>query len=318
MTDNVDSRDDTGRWVVSRRVLLRSAAAAAALGSLSCAHRGLLSGRRRPLRFGIVTDAHYADADPAGTRFYRASLDKMAECVALMNQEKVEFLIELGDFKDQDRPPVEGRTLKYLEDIEAVFQQFHGPTYHALGNHDVDSISKAQFLARVENTGIDSDRSYYSFDCQGLWGIVLDANYKGDGTDYDKGNFNWTDANIPPRQLTWLRDELAAASGPVVVFSHQLLDGTDAVSIKNASEVRAVLEESGKVLGVFHGHHHAGRYRTIGGIDYYTLKGMIEGPAQEDNAYAIVEVRPDLTICVIGYRKAVGADFESSVVALAD
>jgi alkaline phosphatase len=111
-----------------------------------------------------VTDCHYADADPAGTRFYRQSLDKLTECVALMNAEKVDFLIELGDFKDQDKVPAEQKTCSYLEAVEQVFQDFEGPTYHVLGNHDMDSISKKQFLARVENTGIDSSRSYYSFD----------------------------------------------------------------------------------------------------------------------------------------------------------
>ena len=31
----------------------------------------------KPLRFGIITDSHYADREPAGTRFYRDALPKM-------------------------------------------------------------------------------------------------------------------------------------------------------------------------------------------------------------------------------------------------
>lgn len=166
-------------------------------------------------RFGIVTDCHYADADAQGTRFYRESLDKLSECVALMNTEKVDFLIELGDFKDQDKPPVEKKTLSYLQAAEKVLKRFKGPTYHVLGNHDMDSISKVQFLKRVDNTKIDSNRSYYSFDSNGLHYVVLDANYRTDGTDYDHGNFDWTDANIPSKELDWLRKDLAAAPGPL-------------------------------------------------------------------------------------------------------
>ena len=161
----------------------------------------------------IVTDCHYADADAAGTRFYRESLDKLSECVERMNAEEVDFLVELGDFKDQDRKPVENRTLGYLQKVEAVFRGFSGPRYHVLGNHDMDSLSKRQFLENVENTGIDADRSYYSFDVRGLHCIVLDANYRADGSDYDHGNFDWTDANIPSHELDWLRQDLAATRG---------------------------------------------------------------------------------------------------------
>ncbi len=293
-----------GSWTISRRVFLRCAAGAA-LASCSCTPGNLSSRGRRPaVRFGIVTDCHYADADPVGTRFYRESLGKLAECVNRMNAEKVDFLIELGDFKDQNQPPLEEKTLSYLRRVEAVFRRFHGRRYHVLGNHDMDSISKQQFLARVENTGIEADRSYYPFEAEGLRCIVLDANYRSDGREYDHGNFDWTDANIPARELDWLRQDLAASRGPVVIFSHQLLDGTGSVYVKNASAVRHTLEASGRVLAVFQGHHHPGAYSYINGIHYYTLKGMIEGHGEDNNSYAVVKVQPDRNITVTGYRRA--------------
>jgi hypothetical protein len=293
----------SGSWVISRRVFLRCAAGTA-LASLSCAP-GNLSTRRGPaVRFGIVTDCHYADADPVGTRFYRESLGKLAECIDRMNPEKVDFLIELGDFKDENRPPAEAKTLSHLRKIEAVFQRFHGPKHHVLGNHDMDSISKQQFLSCVENTGVEAGRSHYSFDTKGLHCVVLDANYRSDGRDYDHGRFDWTDANVPAHELDWLRQDLAASRSPVVVFIHQLLDGTGSVYVKNASEVRHILESSGRVLAVFQGHHHPGAYSHINGIHYYTLKGLIEGHGEDNNAYAVVEVHPDLNMTVTGYRKA--------------
>jgi len=104
--------------------------------------------RKVKLRFGIVTDIHYADTAVRGLHHYRESMDKLAECIAFMNDKKVDFLVELGDFKDEDKPAFEGSTLSYLEDIEKVFGQFNENRYHVLGNHDLDSISKEQFLAR--------------------------------------------------------------------------------------------------------------------------------------------------------------------------
>ena len=222
----------------------------------------------------------------------------------LMNAEAVDFLIELGDFKDQGKPPIERETLSYLEAVERVFGQFEGPKYHVLGNHDVDSISKAQFLSRIENTKVNADRTYYSFDINHLHCVVLDANYRTDGANYDHGNFDWTDSNIPEAELAWLVQDLADATGPIVVFTHQLLDGVGSVYVKNADQVRKILEGSGKVLAVFQGHHHAGSYNQIAGIHYYTLKALVEGTGPENNSFAIVEVHPDGGIIVTGYRRA--------------
>jgi len=95
-------------------------------------------------------------------RYYRESMAKMAECVAFMNDRKVDFLVEVGDFKDEGTPVLERDTLKYLEDIERIFGRFDGKRYHVLGNHDLDSISKEQFLSRVENTGVATGSKYYS------------------------------------------------------------------------------------------------------------------------------------------------------------
>ena len=295
-------------WVITRRIFLKASAATLAgltVAPLSCTQQTTLGRRRSTARFGIVTDSHYADADTIGSRYYRHSLDKLTECVELMNTQKVNFLVELGDFKDQNNPAVEQRTITYLRTVEKVFQNFKGPTYHVLGNHDIDSISKEQFLTNVENTSINPAKSYYSFDFHGVHFVILDANYRADGTDYDHGNFNWTDANIPPAELNWLKHDLATTHGPAIVFIHQLLDGTGPVYVNNAADIRQILEQSGKILAVFQGHHHEGSYSYIEGIHYYTLKAMVEGPNEENNSYAIVEILPDRNITVTGYRKAV-------------
>ncbi|MBW8039489.1 MAG: hypothetical protein FVQ85_05770 [Planctomycetes bacterium] len=308
---------DNYNWVITRRFFLKASAATfggLAVAPLSCTLQTSPGRRQDTTKFGIVTDSHYADADTIGSRYYRHSLDKLAECVGLMNTQKVDFLVELGDFKDQNNPPVEQKTITYLRTIEKVFQNFKGPTYHVLGNHDIDSISKEQFLTNVENTNIDPDRSYYSFDFNGVHFVILDANYRADCIDYNHGNFDWIDANIPPARLKWLKQDLAIARRPVIVFIHQLLDGTGPVYVNNAAEIRQILEQSGKVSAVFQGHHHEGSYSYIEGIHYYTLKAMVEGPGEENNSYVIVEIRPNRSITVTGYRKAVSKELVHAAV----
>jgi hypothetical protein len=256
------------------------------------------------VRFGVVTDIHYADIDPNGARTYRESPAKLAECVQVMNAKGVQFLLELGDFKDQDKTPDEARTLGYLETIESVFAGFKGPRYHVIGNHDADSLSKAQYLAAAPNTGITPNATHYAFVSGGVRFVVLDASHKGDGSDYDHGNFDWSDSNVDAPQLDWLAKTLAASAGPAVVFVHQQLDGTGAYYVKDAAQVRGVLEKSGRVIAVLQGHRHEGGFSTINGIPYFTFKGLIEGAGPWNNSYSIVDVMPDLGLRILGYRQA--------------
>jgi len=292
----------TPRWNITRRDCLKASACALAGLALEAPPAYARNTSRKPvLRFGMVADAHYADRDDGGGRAYRQSLEKMASCVDLMNEQKVEFLINLGDLKDQRKSATEESTLEFLKKIERVFRQYHGPRYHVLGNHDMDSISKEQFLHHVEMTKIPKGRSYYSFDAKALHFIVLDANYTSKGEDYSRGNFHWKDTHVPAQQLAWLKKDLAASTKPAVVFVHQQLTGESAHCIRNAAEVRQVLEDSKKVLAGFHGHNHGGGYQQIENIHYYTLKAMVQG---KDNAFAIADVYADHSMTITGYHRA--------------
>lgn len=304
--DLSDHLGDTA-WLIARREFLKASGLVIAGLSVAapCAYANEPV-RKTKLQFGIVTDPHYADVARRGKRYYQESAPKMAECVKLMNDKKVDFLIELGDFKDQASPPTKESTLAYLRAIEQVFRKFSANNYHVLGNHDTDSISKARFQAIVANTDIPRKSTYYSFDLKGVHFVVLDANYRGDGRDYDSGNFRWTDANVPPAELKWLQRDLASTSKPVIAFVHQQLDGKGSHYVKNAADVRLILQKHKGVLAVFQGHNHAGHYSHIEGIHYYTLNAMVEGPGQKNNSYAIVEVHDNHDITVTGYRKAPG------------
>jgi alpha-L-fucosidase len=290
----------------------RLTAAAGVLIVLLAALSFACSGSKQPaeksredvLRFGLVTDIHYADAVALGPRHYRQSTEKLRAVVAQWNAEGLDFAVELGDFKDQNVPPDGTKTLAYLGAIESVFGEFRGPRHHVLGNHDLDSLTKTQFLETITNPGIAKDRSFYSFSAKGVRFFVLDACFKSDGTPFDRGDFKWEDANIPEPELAWLETELAASSEPAVVFIHQQLEGEGAYFVKNAPAVRKVLEDSGKVLAVFQGHRHEGMFHWTNGIPYYTLKAMIEGAGGEDTSSAVVEIDGRRNVRVRGYGRA--------------
>ncbi len=261
----------------------------------------------RGLRFGVVTDSHFASREKSGTRYYADSREKMRQAIAEFNRSKLDFIIELGDMKDMSVDGSALLTLGYLDEIESIFKSFNGPSYHVLGNHDMDCITKEEFLAHTTNEGRTTGRSYYSFSANGYRCIVLDANFNLDGNPYSRGNFDWTKAMIPQEELEWLEQELAAHSKqPTLIFVHQMLDSFSTVSrklcISNAEKVVEMLERNEQVLAVIQGHHHPGHHSHRAGIHYLTLNGMIEKSAPEHNSYAIVEVMPDGDIIVEGFR----------------
>lgn len=293
-------------YIISRRKFLQYSGALIATGSLA----ETFSQSKPSFRFGIVTDSHYADRDPAGTRYYRESVAKMEEAMQEMNRMKMDFVIHLGDFKDQAEQPDEQSTLSYLIKLEQTFTSFKGPRYHVLGNHDADSISKEQFLDHVTNTGIDKTLTYYSFDNKGIHFIVLDADFTKDGVPYNKGNFDWKDTFIPPKEMTWLKNDLNKTKLPVIVFSHQLLDDVDDADycVSNAKEVRDILADNHKVLAVFQGHRHEVRYNRMSNIHYCTLPGMVDYSGLENNSFSVIEVYPGGDLNMIGYKRAPGRE----------
>ena len=262
------------------------------------------------VRFGMVTDLHYADINPdpapcgvVGRRFYRESLRKLGEAIEVFNTRSLDFAIELGDFKDLTRDR-EG-TLKCLDAIEACFAKFNGPRYHVAGNHDFDCLPNREFFEHIPNDGRVVPEGYYSFVRGGVKFIVLNACFDSKLKPYSCNN-PWNDANMPPEELAWLEKELASAKGNVIVFCHQRLEDSAERQhiVKNADAVRAILEKSGKVKGVITGHQHRGGFCVLNGIPYYSLRALVCDSGEGANSFAEVAVYPSGAFTVTGWRRA--------------
>ena len=249
-----------------------------------------------PLRIGLVTDLHYADKAPAGTRHYRETLTKLEEAAQKFKQDKATMLVELGDLIDAaDSVDLEQ---KYLIRINREFSKICKDRHYVLGNHCVDTLKKEEFLGRVEQK-----KSYYSFERGHIHFVVLDSCFRSDGEPYGRKNFKWTDANVPEAELEWLKSDLKASRKPVIVFAHQRLDVSNNHGVKNNADVRKILESSGKVLAVMQGHSHQNDLKEIRGIHYCTLVAMVEGSGFENNGYSLMDIKPDGTIHLTGFRK---------------
>ncbi|EKU91576.1 metallophosphoesterase family protein [Bacteroides oleiciplenus] len=210
-----------------------------------------------PLKFAIVSDLH-ASAMPDGK-------ERMQTVVDVANKENVDFLIQLGDFIRLDSAS---------RSLNAIWNEYEGEKYHVLGNHDLDTYTKEEFLK-----GFGIPNRYYSFDKGDFHFIVLDGNNLYDGKEYRhyaKANYfveSGMRAFVDPEQLEWLINDLAATDKRCILFSHQSIDSF----MNNGDKVRQVLENENKRTGfkkvvlAFSGHNHSNYTKEINGIAYMQI-----------------------------------------------
>ena len=202
------------------------------------------AGNRSVVRFGLIADVHQD--------IMHDSVQRVQAFAAAMNGAMPDFVCQLGDFCWPHK-----RNREFLKAWNCI----EAPRYHVLGNHDMDG----GFTREDTVAFYDMPDKYYSFDKNGVHFIVLDGNEPG-------GKREGYARYISKEQLAWVAEDLHATAFPVIVFSHQTLDGS--YGIENSEAVREVLEsattETGytKVMACFCGHHHDDQVKTINGTHY--------------------------------------------------
>lgn len=231
---------------------------------LACASLVMMAGfsacrttKEKPVRFAIASDFHAPDI-PDGEH-------RVATFIKAANDEKVDFIIELGDFCRLDSASQVYRDL---------WNSFPGDKYHVIGNHDMDRYTFEEYTQ-----GMNMPARYYSFDQGDFHFIVLDGNNLFDGkkyTHYARANY-YVDAkkraHIDPEQMDWLKKDLAATNKRCILFSHQSIEE----ALNNGAEVRKILEAENqragfkKVVMAFGGHNHSNYSKEINGITYVQI-----------------------------------------------
>ncbi|MCS5629396.1 MAG: metallophosphoesterase, partial [Pirellulaceae bacterium] len=99
------------------------------------------------VRFSMITDLHYADKPPAGSRHYRETIAKLEQATAQFEKDKPDFLVCLGDLIDA---AADVKTeLGYLTRITKEMANIKLAKHYVLGNHCVDTLTKKEFLDGV-------------------------------------------------------------------------------------------------------------------------------------------------------------------------
>ena len=203
------------------------------------------------IRFGVCADVHKDIMHDSDQRL-RTFIDEM-------NQEQVDFIIQLGDFC---RPSVKNDTFM------AIWRSFDGSNYHVIGNHEMDGdFSREQVVSYFKIPA-----KYYSFEKNGFHFIVLDGNDKKEPPQSGYSRF------IGLEQQQWLKQDLVNTDLPTIIFSHQSLE--DEGGVENGSEIRQILQNANqnsakkKVIACFSGHHHIDYAAEINGIYYLQVNSM--------------------------------------------
>jgi hypothetical protein len=155
----------------------------------------------------------------------------------------------------------------------------------APGNHDFEYHTYAVTKGMHPNeTWMDGANMYGYWDSADYRFISLDANY-ADGTDNHLSAAHQGFGFINQTQRTWLTNTLADSAKPCIIFCHQPLGEQDFVQYhptltnetlhtKNRAEVRQIIENSKKVIGVISGHAHCHSTDVIKGIPYMTCRNI--------------------------------------------
>lgn len=269
------------------------------------------------LKFGLIADSQYADADPGGSRFYRNSLEKLEESVGYFNSQGVQFTVNLGDIIDRDQ--------KDLDTVLAYLNRSDRKVWSITGNHDYKGVTENKVLYKKLNMPSE----YYSFKKRNWVFVFLNtnevaaySNVAGTGKEQElkamrgqikatggKQGASWN-GGISARQMKWLDKLLAKserAGERVLVFSHHPLYPQTAFTALNNMEILGVIGRYSCVKAIFSGHHHAGGFAFFKNIPAVTVEGMIE--TEDTNSYGVVEIFDD-KIVVEGKGRMTSREFK--------
>lgn len=184
-----------------------------------------------------------------------ANLERIITHISLLDPPPA-FVMFTGDLISDDDPQ-SYRHLKLLTD------RLSGPTYFAMGNHDLRRPFRRVVLGE-ESPG--SEPYDYAFDAAGYRFVVLDSLVEGEVA-----------GELDAAQLAWLDDTLTGFSEqPTVVFMHHPpvstgVDWLDAYAFGNGDGLLGILARHRQVRRVFFGHVHMPIQITERGVQFTSV-----------------------------------------------
>lgn len=223
-----------------------------------------------PLRIGLVTDIHCGpDMDTRLGSHAVPLLEHFGQEMA--HRFRPDLIVDLGD-RINDVDPQGDR--ERIQQVRKLLEAIGVPILFLYGNHDLINVSAAEQRGLLGKTG-----DYESLDVGRIHLILLNS---------QDPTFEGVGGTVSANQLQWLEADLAAGTGPAVVFCHHPLDEQDGSShwyfkthpdhalAVNRERARALFARSGRVRAVFSGHMHWSHTEVIDGIPYITVASLVD------------------------------------------
>ncbi len=259
-------------------------------------------------KFAAIADIQYADKDPSSGRRYREGIEKLSKIIGQLNQEKLAFVIDMGDLSDGIKKDDTGKVLD-------AYSMLNHKLYHVVGNHDM-VLNRENELKNLFNF----DNLNYEFSEKGFRFLVINSldvsNYSNDPEKRKEAKnmlaenkqLRPYDGKLSKDLLSWMEaqfQEASKKSEKVIICSHVPASGK-----ASSADPKACLWNSDELLGLLKkyndtvvlwisGHHHQGGYAEIDGIHHLTLNALCNAP-ENGTSYAEFSVFSD-RIIVKGY-----------------
>lgn len=233
------------------------------------------------LRLAVITDIHYGF--DTGVKKGAQAPQLVESFIDQAHQFGADYIVNLGDNVSSQNPVADEQ---YRKSLRVQFKRAACPIIDIDGNHDV------RFQARQSPSAslVTCDHHIVQ------WNPYLNR-YTREGVIPDQ-----TD-------IDWLRAELSRATKPVILLSHVPFTGPESVRkkwknahsqelyypsyFKDAAELRAMIEDSGKVILCLSGHRHLNHHHENKGVHYLIQQSLVEVVEDDKPAGAFTMIELD-------------------------
>lgn len=251
---------------------------------------GLNAYSQQGLKFAQVSDVHFSTYGKNTT--FKLTGDSPALLDDAINQlneiPNLEFVMFTGDLIDKSFENQLTALMPHLANLKHKW-------YYAYGNHDTCvggylTPEVYRDIIKKNNPNFNFNSNYYSFSPQkGYKVIVLDSIIREEIT---------SNGRISDTQLKWLDEELKKSQkDTVLIFTHvPVIEpfSSPGHRLKNASEVKGIIEKYKNPIAVFQGHYHGAKIIQENNVLFVSAPALVSYP----NAFRIVTVsnhRNDVT-----------------------
>ncbi len=264
--------------------------------------QGIGFAQQTPLKIGLLADVQYCDCPPAGAREYALSLEKLGKAIPVLQEEKVDYTVLLGDLIDHD--------LKSYTAVWNKLEPLKSNLVFVPGNHDF-SLGEGEEADRAKtalrscfpevriagnvrllflNALKNSIVAWPEGSAEHAFGLKTYNQLKAQGAPNAQ---DWN-GGLGIHQLRWIRSQVALANRKgqsLVLFCHLPALPGDAHSLWDTPELLEILQTAEKPVLYICGHKHSGGDDTAGNVRIVTLKGMVEQKAVTFGILAIFDDR---------------------------